>query len=156
MILVFAVTLGWLPVGGRGTPLHLIMPAAALGWGLCAGVLRLTRSSMLDVLSSDYIVLARAKGLSRMVVIWKHGFKNAAIPVLTMAILLFIVAIGGAVVTETVFAWPGIGRLTYEAVIFRDYPLLQAVVILDAMLILLINLVVDILYAYVDPRIRYA
>ena len=125
MILVFAVALGWFPVGGRGGFVNLIMPASALGWGLCAGVLRLTRSSMLDVLSSDYIVLARAKGLSPIVVIWKHGFKNAAIPVLTMAILLFISAVGGSVITETVFAWPGVGRLMMNAVLNRDFPVVQ-------------------------------
>ena len=155
MILVFAVTLGWFPVGGRGGFMNLIMPASALGWGLCAGVLRLTRSSMLDVLSSDYIVLARAKGLSPIVVIWKHGFKNAAIPVLTMAILLFISAVGGSVITETVFAWPGVGRLMMNAVLNRDFPVVQGVVIILSVALVLMNLTADILYAYLNPKIRY-
>jgi len=155
MILVFGVVLGWLPVGGRGTPLNLIMPAATLGLGICAGVLRLTRSSMLDVLSSDYIVLARAKGLSRMVVIWKHGFKNATIPVLTMTILLLVMAIGGSVVTETVFAWPGVGRLMMNAVVNRDFPVVQGVVIVLSVAFVTLNLVADILYAYLNPKIRY-
>lgn len=154
-ILVFAVALGWLPAGGRGTPLHLIMPAVTLGWGISAGILRLTRSSMLNVLSSDYIMLARAKGLSPLVVIWKHGFKNAAIPVLTFAILLLVLAIGGAVITETVFAWPGVGRLMMNAVVNRDFPIVQAVVIILSVSYIGLNLIADILYAYLNPRIRY-
>jgi peptide/nickel transport system permease protein len=154
-ILLFAVTLGWLPVGGRGSPVSIILPALTLGWGICAGMLRLTRSSMLDVLANDYMILARVKGLSRIVVIWKHGFKNAAIPVLTYAILLLMLAIGGAVITETVYAWPGVGRLMMNAVLNRDFPVVQAVVIVLSISLITLNLIADILYAYLNPRIRY-
>jgi peptide/nickel transport system permease protein len=125
-----------------------------LGAFLTAGFMRLTRSSMLEVLESEYVKLARIKGLSESVVIWKHCLRNALIPVLTLWGVFVGNLITGAIVTETVFAWPGVGRLTYEAVIYRDFPLLQAVIILKAILIVAINLVVDILYAYVDPRIR--
>ncbi len=118
--------------------------------------MRLIRSSMLEILDSEFVKLARIKGLSETVVVWKHCLRNALIPVLTLWGVFMGGLVTGAIVTETVFAWPGIGRLTYEAVIFRDYPLLQAVIIMDAILILFINLVVDILYAYIDPRIRLA
>jgi len=123
---------------------------------LIAGFMRLVRSSMLEVMESEFVKLARIKGLSEGVVIWKHCLRNALIPVLTLWGVFVGNLITGAIVTETVFAWPGVGRLTYEAVIFRDFPLLQAVIIMKAVLILSINLFVDILYAYVDPRIRLA
>jgi peptide/nickel transport system permease protein len=110
---------------------------------------------MLDILDSEFVKLARIKGVTEMKVVWKHCLRNALIPVLTLWGVFMGGLVTGTIVTETVFAWPGVGRLTYEAVIFRDYPLLQAVVIMDAVLILAINLVVDILYAYVDPRIRF-
>jgi ABC-type dipeptide/oligopeptide/nickel transport system permease component len=125
-----------------------------LGAFLIAGFMRLVRSAMLEVLDSEYVKLARIKGLNETVVIWKHCLRNALIPVLTIWGVFVGNLITGAIVTETVFAWPGIGRLTYEAVIFRDFPLLQAIIILKSVLILGINLLVDILYAYVDPRIR--
>jgi len=137
-----------------GGPEHYVLPVLTLGAFLTAGFMRLTRSSMLEVLDSEYVKLARIKGLSENVVIWKHCLRNALIPVLTLWGVFVGNLITGAIVTETVFAWPGVGRLTYEAVIYRDFPLLQAVIILKAILILCINLTVDILYAYVDPRIR--
>jgi peptide/nickel transport system permease protein len=111
---------------------------------------------MLEVLDSEFVKLARLKGLSEFVVVMKHCLRNALIPVLTLFGVFLATLVTGAIVTETVFAWPGVGRLTFEAVLFRDYPLLQAVVILDAVLVLFVTLVVDILYAYVDPRIRYS
>ena len=156
LIFVFSVQLGWLPSGRMGGPEHYVLPVITLGSFLIAGFMRLVRSSMLDVMSSEFVKLARIKGLSEGVVVWKHCLRNALIPVLTLWGVFVGNLITGAIVTETVFAWPGIGRLTYEAVIYRDFPLLQAIIILKAMLILTINLAVDILYAYVDPRIRLA
>jgi ABC-type dipeptide/oligopeptide/nickel transport system permease component len=156
LIFVFSVELGWLPSGRMGGPEHYVLPVITLGTFLIAGFMRLTRSSMLEVMESEFVKLARIKGLSEGVVIWKHCLRNALIPVLTLWGVFVGNLITGAIVTETVFAWPGVGRLTYEAVIYRDFPLLQAVIILKAILILGINLAVDILYAYVDPRIRYA
>jgi peptide/nickel transport system permease protein len=156
LIFVFSVQLGWLPSGRMGGPDHYVLPVITLGSFLIAGFMRLVRSSMLDVMGSEFVKLARIKGLSEAVVVWKHCLRNALIPVLTLWGVFVGNLITGAIVTETVFAWPGIGRLTYEAVIYRDFPLLQAIIILKAMLILSINLAVDILYAYVDPRIRLA
>jgi ABC-type dipeptide/oligopeptide/nickel transport system permease component len=154
LIFIFSVELGWLPSGRMGGPEHYVLPVVTLGTFLIAGFMRLVRSSMLEVMESEFVKLARIKGLSEGVVIWKHCLRNALIPVLTLWGVFVGNLVTGAIVTETVFAWPGVGRLTYEAVIFRDFPLLQAVIILNAVLILGINLVVDILYAYVDPRIR--
>jgi peptide/nickel transport system permease protein len=154
MILVFSVYLGWLPSSGSGTALHLIMPAFSLGWVFAAAHMRLTRSSMLDVLGSEYVKLARLKGLPEALVIGKHAFKNALIPVLTLAGINLVVMVNVAVVVETVFAWPGIGRLLYEGIAFRDFPIVQAVVILAGAMIVIVNLIVDILYAIIDPRIR--
>lgn len=156
LIFLFSVELGWLPSGRMGGPDHYVLPVITLGTFLTAGFMRLTRSSMLDVMESEYVKLARIKGLSETVVIWKHCLRNALIPILTLWGVFVGNLITGAIVTETVFAWPGVGRLTYEAVIYRDFPLLQAVIILKAILILSVNLFVDILYAYVDPRIRYS
>jgi len=156
LIFVFSVQLGWLPSGRMGGPEHYVLPVITLGSFLIAGFMRLVRSSMLDVMGSEFVKLARIKGLSEGVVIWKHCLRNALIPVLTLWGVFVSNLITGAIIVETVFAWPGVGRLTYEAVIYRDFPLLQAIIILKAMLILTINLVVDILYAYVDPRIRLA
>ena len=134
---------------------HYVLPTITLGAFPVAGLMRLIRSSMLEVLDSEFVKLARLKGLSELIVVVKHCLRNALIPVLTLFGVFLAQLVTGAIVTETVFAWPGIGRLTFEAVIFRDYPLLQAVVILDATLVLGVTLVVDILYAYIDPRIRY-
>jgi len=155
MILFFSVYLGWLPSSGSGTPLHIIMPAFALGWYFAAAHMRLTRSSMLDVLGSEYVKLARLKGLPEARVIAKHAFKNALIPVLTLAGINLVIMVNVAVVVETVFAWPGIGRLLYEGIAFRDFPIVQATVLLGGSMIVIVNLVVDILYAVIDPRIRY-
>ena len=156
LIFIFSVELGWLPSGRMGGPEHFVLPVITLGTFLIAGFMRLVRSSMLEVMESEFVKLARIKGLSEGTVIWKHCLRNALIPVLTLWGVFVGNLVTGAIVTETVFAWPGVGRLTYEAVIYRDFPLLQAVIILDAILILSINLLVDILYAYVDPRIRLA
>jgi peptide/nickel transport system permease protein len=154
MILFFSVYLGWLPSSGAGTPLHVIMPAFALGWYFAAAHMRLTRSSMLDVLGSEYVKLARLKGLPESLVVAKHAFKNALIPVITLAGINLVIMINVAVVVETVFAWPGIGRLLYEGISFRDFPVVQGVVLIGGSMIVVVNLLVDILYAVVDPRIR--
>jgi peptide/nickel transport system permease protein len=155
LILFFSVYLGWLPSSGSGTPLHMLMPAFALGWYFAAAHMRLTRSSMLEVLGSEYVKLARLKGLPELRVIAKHAFKNALIPVLTLAGINLVLMVNVAVVVETVFAWPGIGRLLYEGVAFRDFPVVQATVLLAGSMIVVVNLVVDVLYAVIDPRIRY-
>jgi peptide/nickel transport system permease protein len=155
MILVFAVGLRLLPAAGSGTWQHLVMPALALGWYFAASMLRLTRSSMLDVLDSEYVKLARLKGVPERVVIAKHAFKNALIPVMTLAGINFVIMANVAVIIETIFVWPGIGRLLFEGISFRDFPVVQGVVLMAGVLILGVNLVVDLLYAVVDPRIRY-
>ncbi len=155
MILFFSVYLGWLPSSGSGTALHLVMPAVALGWYFAAAHMRMTRSSMLDVLGSEYVKLARLKGLPEALVIAKHAFKNALIPVLTLAGINLVIMVNVAVVVETVFAWPGIGRLLYEGIAFRDFPVVQATVLLGGVMIIAVNLLVDMLYAVIDPRIRF-
>ena len=155
MILFFSVYLGWLPSSGSGTVLHLVMPSIALGWVFAAAHMRLTRSSMLDVLGSEYVKLARLKGLPEALVISKHAFKNALIPVLTLAGINLVIMVNVAVVVETVFAWPGVGRLLYEGIAFRDFPIVQATILLGGVMIVVVNLLVDILYAVIDPRIRY-
>jgi ABC-type dipeptide/oligopeptide/nickel transport system permease component len=154
LILVFTVYLGWLPSSGSGTVAQLLMPAFTLGWYFAAAHMRLTRSSMLEVLGSEYVKLARLKGLPEALVIGKHAFKNALIPVITLAGINLVVMINVAVVVEYIFAWPGIGRLLYEGISFRDFPIVQAVVVLGGSMIIVVNLVVDILYALIDPRIR--
>jgi len=156
LILFFGVVLGVLPAGGRGGLAHLILPAFTLGYFTSAAILRLTRSAMLEVLGSDYIKFARLKGLHEQVVLWKHGLKNALMPVVTFAVMLFVQFLGGAVVTETVFAWPGLGRLILESITTRDYPIVQAGVLVLSALYLVGNLFVDVLYSYLNPRIRHA
>jgi peptide/nickel transport system permease protein len=156
LILFFGVVLGVLPAGGRGTVWHLILPAFTLGYFTSAAILRLTRSAMLEVLGSDYIKFARLKGLHEQVVLWKHGLRNALLPVVTFAVLLFVQFLGGAVVTETVFAWPGLGRLILESITTRDYPIVQAGVLVLSALYLTGNLFVDLLYSYLNPKIRHA
>jgi peptide/nickel transport system permease protein len=156
LIYIFSVKLGWLPSARMGGPAHYVLPTITLSGFLVAGMTRLVRSSVLEILDTEFVKLARIKGLSQTVVIWKHCLRNALIPVVTLFGVFFALMVTGAIVTETVFAWPGVGRLTYEAVIFRDYPLLQAVVLLQATIVLGVNLAVDILYAYLDPRVRYA
>jgi peptide/nickel transport system permease protein len=155
LILFFSVYLGWLPSSGSGTPWHIVMPAFALGWYFAAAHMRLTRSSMLEVLGSEYVKLARLKGLRESRVIAKHALKNALIPVITLAGINLVLMVNVAVVVETVFAWPGIGRLLYEGIAFRDFPVVQATVILGGAMIVIVNFMVDVLYAVIDPRIRY-
>lgn len=155
LMFFFAVRLGWLPPSGRQEATSIILPAVTLGWFFVAANLRLVRSAMLDVLDSEYIKLARAKGVPRPKVIWKHAFRNALIPPLTFAGITLGSLITGSLVAETVFAWPGLGQLAYLAVRDSDYPLLQGVVITFAVFYLASNLLVDVLYAYVDPRIRF-
>ncbi len=156
LILFFGVVLGVLPAGGRCGPSHLILPAFTLGYFTSAAIMRLTRSAMLEVLGSDYIKFARLKGLHEQVVLWKHGLKNALLPVVTFAVMLFVQFLGGAVVTETVFAWPGLGRLILESITTRDYPVVQAGVLVLSALYLTANLLVDMLYSYLNPKIRHA
>jgi ABC-type dipeptide/oligopeptide/nickel transport system permease component len=154
-IMIFSVKLGWLPTSGRGTFAQLIMPALALALGLMAMFARLTRSVMLEVLSLDYIRTARAKGLREFFVIGKHALKNALIPLVTVAGMQFGLLIGGTVIIETVFAWPGVGRLVVQAIFNRDYPLVQSIVFILALIFVAANLLVDLLYIYLDPRISY-
>ena len=156
LMLLFSVHLGWLPTSGRGTMAHLIMPAVSLGLSLMAMFARLTRSVMLEVLSLDYIRTARAKGLREEIVISKHALKNALIPLVTVAGMQFGFLIGGTVIIETVFAWPGLGRLVIQAIFSRDYPLVQAIVFVLSLLFVGMNLLVDILYVYLDPQISYS
>ena len=157
LILIFGVYLNWLPFMGKGQGIELrflIMPAFALGWYFAGSMLRLTRSSMLEVLGSDYVKLARFKGTPEWVVIAKHAFRNAMIPIITLAGLQLVLMINVAVVVEFIFSWPGVGRLLMEGLLSRDFPVVQGVVLMAGSMIVLVNLLVDILYAYVDPRIR--
>jgi ABC-type dipeptide/oligopeptide/nickel transport system permease component len=155
LILLFSVTLGWLPTSGRGTLAQLVMPALALGLSLMAMFARLTRSVMLEVLSQDYVRTARAKGLKERLVIGKHALKNALIPLVTVAGMQFGFLIGGTVIIETVFAWPGVGRLVVQAIFSRDYPLVQATVLVLAVIFVLVNLITDLIYLWLDPQISY-
>jgi peptide/nickel transport system permease protein len=155
LMLLFSVKLGWLPTSGRGSLAQLIMPALALGLSLMAMFARLTRSVMLEVLSLDYVRTARAKGLRERIVIGKHALKNALIPLVTVAGMQFGFLLGGTVIIETVFAWPGVGRLVVQAIFSRDYPLVQAAVFILALIFVTINLLVDMLYVYLDPQISY-
>ena len=154
LIVVFAVQLRWLPASGMGQLQHLILPAVTLGTFLIGLIIRLTRSSMLDVLGQDYIRTARAKGVSEGTVLVQHALKNALIPVVTVLGLQMGTLLGGAVITETVFAWPGMGMVTVTAIHQRDYPVVQSAVLVSAVLVVLINWFVDVLYHYLDPRIR--
>jgi peptide/nickel transport system permease protein len=155
LILLFGAILGWLPTFGRGGPSHMILPAFVLAWGGMAGIVRLARSSMLEVLDSEYVKFARIKGLPGRMVVYKHAAKNAVIPVLTFGGLTLAGLLNGSVVVEVVFAWPGIGRLMLQGIKQRDFPVVQATVLTSAFLYVVIALVVDILYVYVNPRIRY-
>ncbi len=159
LILLFSVYLGWLPSAGGIDRLGwkgIIMPGLSLGFFLVASHMRIVRSTMLEVLESDYIKLVRAKGLPARMVIWKHAFKNASIPVFTLFFVNFAALVSGAVVTESIFAWPGIGRLLVDSLIQRDYPTTQTVIFFAAAFIVFINIMVDIMYAWLDPRIRIA
>jgi peptide/nickel transport system permease protein len=154
-ILFFSVQLGWFPVAGRGTVAHLVLPAVTLGVSSMAIIARMTRSAMLEVLSQDYVRTALAKGLHGTVVVLKHALRNALIPVITVVGLQFGNLMAGTVLTETVFTWPGIGRLLVTSILARDYPVVQGSVLLIATSFIVINIAVDLLYAFVDPRIRY-
>ena len=154
LILVFSVQFSWLPSSGRGTLQHLVLPAITLGLFTTARITRLTRSGMLEVLNQDYIRTARAKGVSDPPVVWKHALKNAAIPIVTIVGIELGTLLGGSVITETIFAWPGVGRLSVQAIANRDYPVVQAAVFLLATTFVVVNLLVDVIYTYLDPRIR--
>jgi peptide/nickel transport system permease protein len=155
MIQIFAVWFGWLPAGGYRGFRYWILPAFTLGFHSTAGLLRLTRSAMLDVLNTDYVRLARIKGVPNRLVIWKHALRNALIPVVTFSGLIYVQLLVGSVVTETIFAWPGVGRLSYEAVIYRDFPMIQGLILLFVSFYIIFNLLIDISYVYLDPRVKY-
>ncbi|ODT65982.1 MAG: ABC transporter permease [Pelagibacterium sp. SCN 63-23] len=154
LMYIFAVQLRWLPTSGYGQWQHYILPAATLGLFTLAAITRLVRTSMLEAMGSEYIKLARVKGLSEGVVVWKHALANSLIPVVTFMGTFFAVMITGAVIVETVFSWPGIGRLAYESILSRDFPVVQAVVLVITSLFIIANLLVDILYVIIDPRMR--
>jgi peptide/nickel transport system permease protein len=154
LILVFSVILGWLPVSGRGGILHLVLPAFTLGAALAAILTRMVRTSVIEELSADYIRTARAKGLTESAVLFRHAFRNALIPILTILGLQFGTLLAGTIVTESIFAWPGIGRLAVQAIGARDYPLLQGCILLIAVSYVIVNLLTDFVYAAVDPRVR--
>jgi peptide/nickel transport system permease protein len=155
LILLFAVTLRWLPAAGAGEPLSIVLPAVTLAAFSTALVSRMTRASMLEVMGQDFIRTAQAKGAPPAVVILKHGLRNAFIPILTVISLQFGALLGGAVLTETVFGWPGIGRLLVDSIFARDFAVVQGIVLVYAALFILVNVVVDVLYVIIDPRIRY-
>ncbi|CAN5147045.1 ABC transporter permease [soil metagenome] len=154
LILLFAVKLNMLPVAGKGGWQHLILPSVTLGLGACASLMRLTRSEMLEVLGQDYIRTSRAKGLASWAVVVRHGLRNALIPVTTVVGMRFAGLLGGAVIVETIFAWPGIGKFVLDSIFDRDYPVIQGFVVFMGTIFLLVNLVVDMSYAWLDPRIR--
>jgi len=153
LILVFSLWLGWFPVSGNNQTLSLVLPALTLGTALAAILSRMIRSSLLEVLNEDYIRAANARGLSPTTVIWKHGLKNAALPVVTIMGMQLGALLAGAVITETIFSWPGIGQLTIEAIQKRDYPVVQSCVLLISLSYVFVNLLTDLAYAYLDPRV---
>lgn len=155
LIIVFSLKLGWFPVSGRGGLAHVVLPAFTLGTAMAAILTRMTRASMLDVIQSDYITAARAKGVSESRVVLKHAFRNALIPVVTIVGLQIGGLLAGSIITETIFAWPGIGRLVIQAINARDYPLVQGCVLVIALGYVLVNFLTDLLYGFIDPRIRY-
>jgi peptide/nickel transport system permease protein len=155
LILLFAVWLKVLPTSGVGGWKNLVMPTFTLGWFVTASLTRLSRSAMLDVIDSEYIKMTRIMGVSEVSIVAKHAFKNASIPILTLGAVNFVMLLNGTVVTETVFNWPGIGRLVVEAINSRDFPVVQTCVLIASGMYIFANLLVDILYAYIDPRIRY-
>jgi len=154
LIVLFSIQLGWLPVSGRGGVLNYILPAVTLGAALAAILTRMVRGAMLEELSSDYVRTARAKGLPTSVVLVRHALRNALIPIITILGLQFGTLLAGTIVTETIFSWPGIGRLTVQAISSRDYPLLQGCILVIALSYVLVNLLTDVLYALIDPRVR--
>jgi len=155
LVVLFAVVLRWLPAGGTGSWQHVVLPSVTLASFVVAFIARMTRSTMLETLSLDYISTARSKGLKEEVVVIKHALRNALIPIVTVVGLQFGLLLGGAVLTETVFAWPGIGRLIVDSILARDYPVIQGTILIFGLLYILVNLAVDILYVVIDPRIRY-
>lgn len=156
LILLFSIEIGWLPVSGRGGALSYLLPAATLGAALAAILTRMVRGAMLEELSSDYVRTARAKGLGTTAVLFRHAFRNALIPVITILGLQFGTLLAGTIVTETIFSWPGIGRLTVQAISSRDYPLLQGCILVISISYVLVNLLTDLLYSFIDPRVRLA
>jgi peptide/nickel transport system permease protein len=155
LVIVFSIMLKWLPAGGTGSWQHVVLPSITLAAFVVAFIARMTRSTMMEVLSQDYTTTARSKGLKEQVVVIKHAFRNALIPIITVVGLQFGLLLGGAVLTETVFAWPGLGRLIVDSILARDYPVIQGAILVFGLLYILVNLVVDLMYAFVDPRIRY-
>ena len=155
LAIVFAVELGWLPVSGRGTWAHLVLPAISLGAALAAILARMTRATLLEELREQYVQAARARGTSRLRAVVRHAFRNSLIPVVTLVGLQFGAVLTGAVITETIFAWPGIGRLLIQSISFRDYPLVQGCILLIAITYVGVNLLTDLVYGVLDPRIRY-
>jgi ABC-type dipeptide/oligopeptide/nickel transport system permease component len=155
LAIVFAVELGWLPVSGRGTLAHLVLPAVTLGASLAAIVARMTRASMLEELRELYVLAARARGVSRVRAVLWHAFRNSLIPIVTVLGLQFGSVLTGAIITETIFAWPGVGRLLVQSITSRDYPAVQGCILLIAITYVSVNLIVDVLYGVLDPRIRY-
>lgn len=155
LIIFFSLKLGWFPVSGRGSLLHLVLPAITLGTGMSAILARMTRSTFLEVLGKEYITVARAKGIRGLSVVLKHALRNALIPIITIIGLQLGALLSGAIITETIFSWPGIGRLTIQAINTRDYPLVQGCVLFISLSYVMVNLLTDLFYAYIDPRIRY-
>jgi ABC-type dipeptide/oligopeptide/nickel transport system permease component len=155
LILLFSIKLGWLPVSGKGTLSHLVLPAVTLGFGMAAIVSRMIRGSLLEVMGEEYLKLARAKGLPERTVILRHALRNALIPTITIVGLQAGALFSGAIITETIFAWPGVGRLLIDAIHARDFPLVQGAVIVIALSYVLVNLFTDLLYAAADPRVRF-
>jgi peptide/nickel transport system permease protein len=155
LILIFSVHFGLLPTSGRGGISHLLLPAFSMAWYSIASIMRVTRSSMMDVMDSEYIKMAKAKGNPEYIVVWKHGLKNALIPVIALAGVQIANLLGGAVIIESIFSWPGLGSLIVDAVFARDYPLVQAGVFFISIFLISLNLIVDLLFGFIDPRIKY-
>ena len=155
LILLFAVQFQWLPIGRKGGPDHLLLPAITLGWLAAAGILRLVRSAMLEVIDSEFVKLARAKGVTPWLIIWKHAFRNALLVPLTYSVLILSGFLAGTVVTETVFQWPGVGRLAVQAINTNDFPVMAGTVLFSTVLFVVANFALDVSYAFIDPRIRY-
>jgi peptide/nickel transport system permease protein len=155
LAIVFSVTLGWLPVSGRGTLAHLVLPAVTLGAPLAAVIARMTRASVIEELREPYVLAARARGVSRLRAVLQHAFRNSLIPIVTVLGLQFGAVLTGAVITETIFAWPGVGRLLIQSIGFRDYPIVQGCILLIAVTYVSVNLLTDLVYGLLDPRIRY-
>jgi peptide/nickel transport system permease protein/oligopeptide transport system permease protein len=155
-ILIFGVKLGWFPVAGRGGFSHLIMPAVTLGLYGMARTARLVRSGMLEVMQTEFVTTARAKGLAESTIVYRHVLRNALIPIITVLGLDLATLLGGAIITETIFSWPGLGRLIIYSIEARDYPVVQAAVFIVALAYILINFTVDVLYAYINPRVRFS